>query len=312
MRQGSGIQATSWLDMQGKIFVLTIFALLLGPAVFCGAPASARETFRLEHELRRASRVRKYSPASSQQLELCEQLFFSSLRRPLDASLTQDWKQLGFNAVAATHPTSGEPITVIFESLADARGWGFYVIYPNRVPGIVLQAPHSFADQFTRNVALRMDRDGEFAAVAWNTINRKQVDVAHEIRHPFSAFTRALVRSHPGAFVIQVHGFAQQKRSSAAGATADLIISNGTRSPERFVRKTAVLMQSNIEFGETHLFPISVQELGATTNVQAELLRQNGSRRFMHFEMSRPLRTRLVVNQRIRDSFLSTLTDAIK
>ena len=109
--------------------------------------------------------------------------------------------------------------------------------------------------------------------------------------------------------MIQVHGFSPNKRETVAGSVADLIVSNGTRAPAPSVRRLVVMLQSDFPYGHVQLFPTEVQELGATSNVQGEILRQAGSSRFVHLEMSQDLRLRLVNDPQARRLLLKSLAD---
>ncbi len=273
-------------------------------------PASwGRTGAELERMLLAASAGGNYAPATTAELIRCEQLFLRTLRTPDDPVLAEEWREFGWQLQRLQDHQ--RRLWVVSELPANRRGWGFYVIQEGHPPGLVLQAPHSFADKYTRNVALRLFQDGDFAAAAWNTVSRKVVDVAHTDEHPYSAFTRALVIAYPTAYVAQIHGFAQEKRQTMTAATADLIVSNGDPFPDKWVRKTVVLMQSEFALGRVQLYPSEVQELGATQNVQGEILRQSGSERFIHFEMSQPLRMRIVADPRTRQAFLKNLAGAV-
>jgi hypothetical protein len=291
----------------GRVSSLAVVAaclVLVAPQV-----APAREGLDLERLLRSAQSGRQYRPASPAELARCEELFLRTLSTPDLAGLADEWQQLGFRLLPL--PATDPPLWVVFEPVEHARGWGAYVICPHRLPGLVLQAPHSYADRFTGNIALRLFAEGRFGAAAWNTVPRKLVDVCHTLDHPFSAFTRALVRAHPKSFVVQVHGFAQEKRQTVTGTAADLIVSNGTQAPDRSVRRLAILLQSELPFSQVHLYPTEVQELGATTNVQGETLRQAGSSRFVHLEMSEPLRLRMANDGQARQVLLKNLAEFV-
>lgn len=266
--------------------------------------------------LERTSRSSRYVAASPQELVQCRVLFERVMRQPDDPELRSAWRELGFEYTAARGREPG--CWMVYERPAESRGWGFFLVCPERLTGatghqpLVLQAPHSFSDRFTRNVALRLLKDGDFAAAAWNTVHRDVVDVAHTTDHPFQAFTQAIIAARSDSFVIQVHGFAQSNRKSARGATTDLIVSNGDDYPDPWVRKLAVLLQSEPALGRVHLFPTQINELGATTNVQGQMLRQAGSQRFLHLEMSHDLRVRLVADPRVRAALLKNLLAAVE
>ena len=286
-------------------FLIGVACLLPGLA----REGTARESPQLDRLVALAGTGRHYRQATQQELVDCETLFARTLHDPHMAGLGEAWARLGFRLLPLA---DSEPKTwALIETPGQQRGWGFYLICPERLPGLVLQAPHRYADRYTGHVALRLFEDGQFGAAAWNTVPRKIVDVAHTLEHPYAAFTRALLRVHPDVYIVQVHGFAQDKRRTVAGAAADLIVSNGSYAPERFVRRLAVTLQSEFAYGQVQLFPVDVQELGATTNVQAEILRQAGSQRFLHLEMSQPLRLRLVNDPHARQVLLKNLADCV-
>jgi hypothetical protein len=129
--------------------------------------------------------------------------------------------------------------------------------------------------------------------------------------HPYSAVTRVMARLYPNCSFVQIHGFDQKERRTETGVSADLIISSGTDFPEQPARKIALLMQTRFPYARARLFPLEVEELGATTNVQGELLRQLGSNRFIHLEMSQPLRRRLMTDAAARQLFLKNLAEGV-
>jgi hypothetical protein len=271
---------------------------------------------RLPRLLENASRSNRYHAATPEELMQCRELFVRSVTEPTDPTLAMDWRALGFEFEQL--PGTEMPCWVVYEQRKHARGWGLYMICPERIitteaaPALVLQAPHSFADRFTRNVALRLVDDGHFAAAAWNTVHRRVVDVAHTADHPFHAFTQAMLDVRLDSYVVQVHGFDPSNRTTSAGSSADLIVSNGDDFPEAWVRKAAVMLQSEPTMGRVHLYPTQVRELGATTNVQGLLLRQAGSQRFLHLEMSHDLRVRMVADPRVRAALLKNLAASVE
>lgn len=268
---------------------------------------AARDDLVLSRLYQGARQSKRYQPATHDELSRCEDLFRRTMHAGDHATLAEAWRDFGWEFESLTF--QGTTLRIVYEPAGSSRGWGFYVIAPERFPGMVLQCPHAFSDKFTDNLALRMFAEGHFAAAAWNTAHRKTVDVAHVHDHPFNAFTHALIKTHPGAYVAQVHGFDPSKRDSVTGQRADMIISNGDDYPDTWVRKVAILMQSELPTRHVYLFPTQIMELGATTNVQGEVLRQHGSERFLHVELNQDLRVRLVADPRLRRRFLKCLEE---
>lgn len=274
--------------------------------------AEARENRALAKWLQHASQGRRYEPADAATLARLENRFLRTLQMglPAEEAMTAEWQSDGWQL--ETIVLGEEKLLVLNEATDLQRGWGCYVIRPQVASRLVLQMPHSFSDQKTREIGLSLFCEGSFVAACWNTVPRKMVDVAHEIDHPFSSFTRALITYQPDLCFVQLHGFDPSSRKTARNRAADLIISNGNDSPEAMVRKTSVLMESAFPFLQVRLFPSQIDELGATTNVQAELLRQKGSRQFIHFEMSRTMRARMANDGVLRQVFLKNLDDGVE
>jgi hypothetical protein len=284
--------------------------LLWLAGLLVGRGAVADEHSEVVRLLSQASSQANYLAPTSAQLAQCEDLFVRTLQGPRDALLAGQWQQLGWDVIELQQ--AGQALWIIYEPPPNARGWGLYAIRPNQLPGIVLQAPHSFSDTHTRRLALQLFSEGPIAACAWNTVHRDTVDVAHTSDHPFSSFTRALVRCYPACYLVQLHGFATENRRSPAGAVAGMVISNGDDYPDLCVRKTAALMQAAFPNQQVQLYPTQIRELGGTTNVQGEILRHHDSEAFIHFEFSRALRRQLVTDRAARDLFLKNLSAAVE
>jgi hypothetical protein len=203
---------------------------------------------------------------------------------------------------------------------ADAvRGRGFYLVQDasRSVAPVFLQAPHRFKDLDTGAIAAEMAAGGTFRMVAWNTVPRwapddrsdRAADLAHRDTSHFNAATAAFARADPSGVVVQLHGFASGKRRTAAGRSADVIVSSGTKElagPARRVRDClrARLGARVLGYGE------DVSELGATTNRNAAMLRDMGFNRFVHVEMDRGLRRALVTDADQRSRLRACLLEA--
>ena len=147
----------------------------------------------------------------------------------------------------------------------------------------------------------RMLRD-EFAILAWNTAPRRLwiepggvADLARRRDSLFVALTRAFATARPQGRLIQIHGFGNGKRNTQAGATAAAIVSSGSDWSTRPVTMIARCLQTVIE-GPVRVYPYEVAELGATKNVQGQILRSHGHDGFVHLELNRPTRERLRSN----------------
>jgi len=224
----------------------------------------------------------------------------------------QGWEHLGFEVLHAEH--GGKSLVVIREK-SDARfGRGFYVFRPRSNSTTVLQAPHSFKDENTREILLNLLDDGGFRAAAWNTVPRHYVlngatvdaDMAHLKGTYFLAFSRAFGRQFATGKLVQLHGFAGEKRRTNSGTAADIVISSGSAEVTPAVRDTSKCLQ-RAGFGDVRVYPTDIRELGGTTNSTGQALRAMGHAGFVHLELSAPTRRSLLDDQASRTQLLHCL-----
>lgn len=268
-------------------------------------PPAAAEN--LAQHLAQASRGGQFEPAPEDEIARAEKLFTQILSGVADKKLHDALTALDLELVSLA---DAQGTLIVKENANAKRGRGLYVLRPGSKDD-VLQVPHAFKDRLTREIGLSFFAEGHFAAAAWNTVprwteengQRINADMAHLPNSYFTAFTRAVGRHLPQSQVVQIHGFEVNKRHSTAGASKDLILSNGTRqsSPRLHDLATCLTRALTIAVG---VFPDTVRELGATTNVQAMALRQLGRENFLHVEMNAELRARLAENASARRHWL--------
>ncbi len=190
-------------------------------------------------------------------------------------------------------------------------------------PGaLVIQAPHSFFDEGTGEIARDLfERTG--AAFAVNTIPRylgarrppagpAPADVASAERSWFQAFTVGVSRALPRAAFVQIHGFAAEAHPELAGF--DVVASKGEAAgvfDPGFERLVAGLRAA---LGEKRVavFGREARTLGATRNVQGRFLNARSDDFFWHLELSRPLRARLEADAGLRARFADALGEAVE
>ena len=196
------------------------------------------------------------------------------------------------------------------EAPGRATGKGFYTIAQHGAP-VLLQAPHRDEDVGTGTIVAQLMEEHDFKAAAWNTIprwydgvsGRVDADLAHiEVSH-FNAFGLAFARVFPEGRVVQIHGFSREKRSTASGRSASIIVSSGTKLAGFAARMIADCLASTLTAETVLLYPTQVRELGATTNTNAQALRANGFHNFVHIELSREMRDALVADPDLRTRF---------
>lgn len=216
--------------------------------------------------------------------------------------LRKRWEKLGWSLENVR--IRDEIVWILSDSETPKRGAGAFAIRPNSSSQILVQAPHSYFDKFTRPITVRVFEQSDFRAAAWNTVHRRVIDVAHSRHSYFHEFTKAFLATAKKPLVVQIHGFAQASRTTISGAGADIIVSNGTRFPPPWLRVVSQELHSITP--NVRLFPTQVNELGATSNAQALLSRQSGAD-FLHVELSQPVRRRFRRQSAVIDEFLKSI-----
>lgn len=152
----------------------------------------------------------------------------------------------------------------------------------------VVQAPHPRADLRTGALAAALFDAGQARALVLATSHRRTgSDAAHDPEGLMQDATAALSRALPRPLVVQLHGFGE---GSAAG---DAVVSPGP-TPMSEAALSCALQRLEPALGPNLLTGVEAPELAGRTNAQGRLLRGQG--RFLHLELSRPLRDALYDN----------------
>ena len=256
--------------------------------------------------LKEAQRGGKPATHSQEELQRAETLFRATLAGDAKlADLQAAWSKLGFKLTAQGE--NKDAYLILQELPSQRSGRGFYAIRRNAVKPMVVEAPHGLFDQDTDEIALKLFQEGPFAAGAWNTVHRRDRDVAHTENTYFQAFTRACAKALPGVVVVQLHGFARAKHSKGNARRATMIVSEGRSDPSAKV--VAIARRMKAAFGPgVLLYPRDVQELGGAGNVQSQILRQTAGATFVHIEMNEQMRLRLLSKASLRKTFLKCIS----
>lgn len=202
-------------------------------------------------------------------------------------------------------------IFIIKESHPGFHGGGLYLIRCEKAVNLVIQAPHSYFDLNTGKLATLLFFESQVRGLFLNTIHRYQsepgekkedpvhpADVAHEPGSWFHAATVGAALGLSSLRFVQLHGFEQRKSRS------QLILSSGLRNhPPRILSQGL-----NAHFAPLETFGMNGKILGATTNVQQQALNQMRPGRFVHLEMTRPLREKLIDSVELRKHLLEALS----
>ena len=286
------------------IYFVLILSMVLSPSHVLAS--------QLELLLNAAKQQRVYRQPAPAEIQHAEQLFRQTLEGAPMTQLQGGWQSLGFHLQTVFE--NGSTFFVLAEAESLRYGRGFYLFQPSPQLAVALQATHSFRDLHTGKLVLSLATHYRVAAAAWNTVprsfkqNGRQIDadMAHLSNSYFLAFSRAFASVYQTGYLMQVHGFAKRKRSTIAAAQADVIISSGSYTPSSAVLAANYCLKHMIP-GVVHLYPQDVSELGGTTNRIGQMLRHMGHPGFVHLELSKPLRERMLAQAALRNPILACL-----
>ncbi len=206
------------------------------------------------------------------------------------------------------------------EPVNSCEGRGAYLLRDeaNAIP-VALMAPHRGADRWTGNIAAQLFDEHPFAAAAWNSAPRRSTgeckasgDVTRVKNHFFTSFSLAFASRFPHGRVVQLHGFEHRLRTSKSGSQADVILSNGSETPDDGLLGLAECLVNALPLHRISVFPFDTQELGALQNKQGQALRSAGFGGFVHIEISRELRKALTQDVALRASLAKCLAAGTK
>lgn len=223
----------------------------------------------------------------------------------------------------------GHAHLVLHERPEDRHGMGAYLFAitpaPLPAPWMLWEAPHAYHDVDTGTIAAAMyftpPPGPAPAAFFTNTLHRytqidgkrskrstNPADACHDEAHPLNRATLAVARTHPGATVVQLHGFG----AGAAPEDGDeprlpegttMVVSAGVKeAPTALSTAAATRIRALLGPG-VRLYPTEAGALGATTNVGMRGLRDIPGARFLHLETAAELRSALVIDAARRDRF---------
>ena len=203
------------------------------------------------------------------------------------------------------------------------RGGGVYVLRLDSTSSTIVQTPHTFYDSGTLQLGCELFARARARALFVETAHRYKAaesteegdhpaDVAHQPASLYQAVTEGFFAAKGDAgssvvrSVIQLHGFSLRKPGEV------VVVSNGTKQPgDPLVDRAQAALAPVLKAGKVARYPEDTQELGATTNVQGSLVRQNGAR-FLHVEMESRLRKDLLIIPDYRGRFLGALAAVLE
>ena len=180
------------------------------------------------------------------------------------------------------------------------------VLVGARLGGVFLQAPHRLSDRYTSDILKKLMLSMPVDAAFSNHLHRRIVDYSYQSNSILIDLSLAYLKHTSGGVVVQLHGFAQEKRTSSLARNANIIVSSGHKGALRLPSLFADCLQRK-GFSEVNVFGRDVQELGATRNSVKNALYENRLNRFLHVELSLEQRLALKDSSELRNRFSECL-----
>jgi hypothetical protein len=257
-----------------------------------------KSALRRRIEQAQKSESRPFVPATPAELTAYGAWFSEVLGSALTDRLPERPPPPGF---AGRFTDRGE-LWVLAESDDTRRGAGLAAVRPGKSRPFVIEAPHTFFDRGTLEIALAVFERLEARALLVNTMHRSsgatpeqredeirrgtsKSDLAHVAQSFYSTAHSELVRADPELVVIQLHGF----KDDHVPGTAAVVSAAKTRGDAKAV---ALALRQALPSTTIKVYPEEVDTLGGTQNRQAELSR-TARAPFVHIELSSTLRTAL-------------------
>jgi len=195
------------------------------------------------------------------------------------------------------------------------RGAGVVIVRPSRGAPLLVEAPHTFFDEGTLEIALATFHGIRARALLVNTMHRYATvrqgvrtspdvpqdaasDVAHDPNTFFGAAHEALLAVKP-LTTLQIHGFADD---TAPGVMVVVSAARTIGDAPAVARALRDALGDDV----VRVYPEEIDVLGGTSNVLAKVSRELGLP-FLHLELSRSLRDTLRHDPAAMERFVAAL-----
>lgn len=269
--------------------ITLFFCLYVFSSLVCSAEVSS---------LWQQKKAENYSVYSAQELSEFENIFKAVLSGKLNQQLKKDLLDLNFTVVES------DGLITLVESSPPLRGAGIYIINKDANNDVLIQAPHSFYDRKTAQIASQLMQENNLKALSISSVHRKVADMAHLKDSVFLAFARAFSSMYSAPRIIQLHGFNENKRLQTY--SVDFILSNGTASRYQKLTRQAECLSRKLR-SSTKIYPLNVSVLGGTKNSTGRMLRSMGVSGFEHIEIGSKMRQTLKRSAQKRKLFSQCL-----
>jgi hypothetical protein len=214
---------------------------------------------------------------------------------PPPEALVAEARAAGFELLAA-RDQAGE-LWIVREPDGQRAGAGFFALRPGG-SAVCLQAPHTFYDEGTGDIALALFARLRAGGLFFNTVHRyappdppdHPADVAHAEATHFAAANQGLLEVAAWT-IVQVHGFGEKQGLGDVKA----VVADGvsTRPADAPAPRLRAALAGHLGKGSVRLYGVDADVLGATTNVEGKAARRAGAP-FLHIELSGATRRALV------------------
>ncbi|MEQ3514936.1 hypothetical protein ABMY35_16565 [Pseudoalteromonas sp. BZB3] len=189
---------------------------------------------------------------------------------------------------------------------------GGALIYRLNAKACIISIPHRFFDTHTYTIGEQIYNKHCQLMLAnthhrhSDSLDKQSMDYSKRRDNLHNSAILAFQSIHPNAKILQLHGFNQSKRKSDNGRQADFIISQGRKG--NVIKQQLTLCLSKIS-KNSYFYPELIQELGGTKNILHKLNLAPFS--FIHIEISKPMRKRLVKEQHTMSQFSECINQVI-
>ncbi|KZN50652.1 hypothetical protein [Pseudoalteromonas luteoviolacea] len=181
---------------------------------------------------------------------------------------------------------------------------GGALIYRVAASPCFVSIPHQFHDKYTLKIG-RALFESNCNMMVFNTHHRHSqsldnlpMDYSKRKRGLHVAAVKAFHYAHPNAAIFQIHGFNQKKRKSPEGKKADFILSQGRSYNAKLAKLQRCLSGLS---NHTYIYQKDIFELGGTKNILHKI--GLAPHRFIHIEISKPMRKRLITQSTSMEQF---------
>ncbi|MCX7721525.1 MAG: hypothetical protein N2379_00485 [Verrucomicrobiae bacterium] len=282
------------------VAVVVMFLL----SILTGAGGDGTKPTALHDELARAITNQSYRAPTEAEFAAAKELFKKTFKASgATPELKAEWGRLGFELREVSH--GKEMFLLLAAPHGSDAGAGWYLFRVGKTAPVAIQTPHARNDVHTGLIGLELFLVGPFRAYAASTITRHKADMAHLDLTYFQAFTVAFAETCNTGMVVQLHGFDAARYKDISG---QIVASAGTDKPLPWLGALTRRMAKATSL-RVLAYPDDTRRLGGTTNAQATALRQHVHCRFLHLELSRELRDRLVKDKRLQREIVNVLAD---